>query len=949
MPPQQNASARANAALKLPDGFKTYSPYPFGGMNTEASAVAIDDKEFIWRENFIKLGDGNLRTVWDVGTPLYTAPDGHKIVWFGFYSINAAYYCAVFLDDGSAIQVNTQTLAQVLIGSAGTFYSNTTKFKPFLRQWGNQWIVICNHNTVNDYWVWDGTLLYTAGTAAPDGVNIISSGFSYSSTPTVTPFGGFGGGMTFAVTENAGEIVAVNITNPGSGYQVGDVVQLAFSDGGADTGPELVANLNAGGVGGVNITNPGSGYTTASIAFSGGGGGGAAGTVLINTGVVSVPVTNSGSGYTFATVGFSGGGGSGAMATANIVGGTIVSVTVVTAGSGYTSPPTATITGNGTSATCGTVVIGGGAVSGVQITNPGSGYTTAPGVLITGNGSNATGVALLAPEGVQSVTVVNGGSGFTSVPLIKFVGGEGAGAVGVATLTATSIARVELTAGGSNFNTIPTVTFVGGGGSGASAYCVMEGGSVAEVVMTSGGSGYTGAVEVFIDLSAAQYEFNATLIGQMTYQPAALNQLPFFTGSGAGGRVVFTPTSISGVIVSAAGQFYTTAPAVEVQPGANGSAYATVNLMPYGISGTALESFLSRIWIVAPDAELWATIPGATQFSVSAPNAIWDFATSDGGETQSNVDAYLQTAYTGVRQSSGYLYFFGDESVSVVSNVATAGTPVVTSFNYQNVDPQTGLSWRDTLQDYGRATILANTIGVFGLYGGAATKISAKMDGVFRGAQFPPVVGTVTPSGAVATIFDIKHYLCLMSVLDPDTLALRTAMLAWNEKDWCILSQSPNLTYIGTQAVGTTFNAFGTDGSNIYPLFNTPSTAITKRLETKYYGADRPFIVKSLQGVWITASDLSTGAVGITGSLSAVISGTPNYDVATGATVINQIYSSWNSQPTFASPTPYFATWGSAPQGAVAFTTCGMRFSSTSPDFKVGNWVLGYREEMAIF
>ena len=371
--------------------------------------------------------------------------------------------------------------------------------------------------------------------------------------------------------------------------------------------------------------------------------------------------------------------------------------------------------------------------------------------------------------------------------------------------------------------------------------------------------------------------------------------------------------------------------------------------MPYGVSGSTLESFLSRVWIADPAQGPFETIPAGGQFAVSAPEAAWDFSATDGGTAQTNVDAFLQTQYTGIRQSSGYLYFFGDESVSVVSNVATSGSPLLTTYNYQNVDPQSGLSWRDTLQDFGRAELMANTIGAFGLYGGAATKISGKMDGVWRAALFPPFANALIPSGAVATIFDIKHYLVLMTVTDPDTEVLRNVMVAWNEKDWCILSQSPSLTFIATQPVGTTFNAWGTDGSKLYPLFSSPSTNITKRLETKYYGNDKPFIIKQLLATWMTASDLSSGQVGVDGSISAVLSGSPNYNSQTEATIPNQIYTNFTQQPVFASPTPYFATWGAAAVDYAPFTTCGMRFSSTSPDFVVANWMVGYLESAAIF
>ena len=92
-----------------------------------------------------------------------------------------------------------------------------------------------------------------------------------------------------------------------------------------------------------------------------------------------------------------------------------------------------------------------------------------------------------------------------------------------------------------------------------------------------------------------------------------------------------------------------------------------------------------------------------------------------------NTDGFLQTQYVHIQQSNGYLYFFGDDSVSVVSNVNTTGSPATTTFNYQNVDPQTGIPWRDSLLPFGRTLLFGNNTGVYGIYGGAATKVSAKL------------------------------------------------------------------------------------------------------------------------------------------------------------------------------------------------------------------------------
>ena len=297
---QPSPSARAQQQLGLPEGFKTWSPFPFDGMNTSSTALAIADKEWTWRENFIKLDDGYLRTAWDLGPAIYDAGASGKLVYYAFYSIASTQYVALFLSDGSALQMNMATLATTEIGSAGAFYNAASGFLPCCRQWGTQYLLIGNRNTTNDYWIWDGALLYTAGSVAPNGVTMTSVGFNYSSTPTITVTGGSGSGLQLQPYVSNGGVVNVAILNPGSGYEIGDTVSLAFSGGGSDSAPVFKAYLSAGLVGSVIVSAGGSGYTSApSVTFSGGGGAGAAGTVQVSGGaVVGVTIINPGSGYT---------------------------------------------------------------------------------------------------------------------------------------------------------------------------------------------------------------------------------------------------------------------------------------------------------------------------------------------------------------------------------------------------------------------------------------------------------------------------------------------------------------------------------------------------------------------------------------------------------------------------------------------------------------------------
>jgi hypothetical protein len=1003
-------SAKASQALGLPPGFKVYSPFPFKGMNWQDAPHAIDDHEFYWIENFVRLGNGNLRTLGDKGSPVYTSPTGKTIVYFEFYTLGTSYYCAIFLSDGSAIQLNMATLVQTTIGPAGTFYNATTGYKPFAKQWGSIYLLISNRNTSNDYWAWDGTLLYGAGTAAPKGVNLASAGFAYSSVPTITTFGGAGSGMTFNTVVNNGAIAEINITNPGSGYSPGDIVQLAFSGGGSDNSAILKANLSSGKVGGVSVTAGGSGYTSATVTFSAppsGAGATATGTVNVDidpasgTGpVTSVTITNAGSGYTSAptititgdgssatataviasgavvgvnivsstsdftsasitftapppgttatgtavistgsvtsyntlvggsgyvtapTVSFSGGGGgAGAAATATVSAGAVTGLVITNGGTGYTVAPTIAFSGPGSGASATAVITGNGQIASVTITNAGSGYVSAPSVTITGTGAGALAKASLVPAAVASITVVNGGTGFTSVPLIKIVGGGGSGATALAVLTGTSVAAVNLTGSGTGYTSAPSITFKGGG-SGATlptATVNMNGTRVGSITLTSGGSGITDSIEVSFSGGG---------------------------GSGAGAVVVLAPTSIASVVLSSTGQFYTDIPAVEVSAGANNSAYATVSLMPYGISGSAMETFLSRVWIINPAIQPYSTIPPGNLWFYSAPGSIWDFATSDGGGSSINTDSFLQTQYVGIRQSSGYLYFFGNGSVSVLSNVNTSGSPATTTFNYQNVDPQAGLDFRDSIQDFGKSIITSNNLGIFGLYGGSLANISKKIEQLFEIAAHPDV-GGIEPSSAIMTIYDVKHYINYLTLVDPDTKVARNVMLLWNEKDWTVASQSGNLTFIGTQKVASKYQAWGTNGIGLYPLFTTPSSSLIKRVETKFYGAQTMFLQKQALAAYVQATDNSNTNAGVSGAISLSISGLAQQNN------FNPMLQSGNyvtalQQPNFQSPNPFYGFWGTSLEG-IGFVLLGARFTTTSPDFTLGNLVIGYADVVASY
>lgn len=365
----------------LPDDGRLFNLNQFKGLNTKSPRMAIDDQEMAWCENFFPIAPGNLRTMWDIGSSIYTAPNGKTVVYFFFYNIASTQYCAVFLSDGTAFQINVATHASTTISSAAnTFYTGTTL--PVAQQYGNQYILIANTNTTNDYWVWDGVALYGSGGLAPN-VTITYSGSGYSSAPTIYFYGGSGSGAAGTATVTSGSVTSIQITNAGTGYSPGDIVEVHFTGGGSDISAQLTPVLTA-------------------------------------TTIAHLTVLAGGRGYVSPTVSITGGGGTGATATCTQVGGVITSITLTSPGSGFTSVPTATITGSPGTGAMIQVILTGTTVASVSVADAGSNYTSVPTLTFQGGGATtqATATATLTSGGISSVAVNTPGSGYTSVPNI---------------------------------------------------------------------------------------------------------------------------------------------------------------------------------------------------------------------------------------------------------------------------------------------------------------------------------------------------------------------------------------------------------------------------------------------------------------------------------------------------------------------------------------------------
>lgn len=263
----------------------------------------------------------------------------------------------------------------------------------------------------------------------------------------------------------------------------------------------------------------------------------------------------------------------------------------------------------------------------------------------------------------------------------------------------------------------------------------------------------------------------------------------------------------------------------------------TATNMPSGVSGNAITVYQSR-----------AIIANGAKISISAPSNGATFAASSGGTTFASSDPFLQQSFMDLLQSSGFLYLFGDSSVNALSNVQTttpsSGSPVTTFYN-ANVDPQVGNAYPFAGTAFGRALCFANPVGIFALLGGAAQKVSHKLDNLWA-----TVTTSVVPSLGIAVLNGVKCLVALAQVTDVFG-TLRTLLMIWDGGKWFVASQTTAPVQIATSMNFSNPQLWATDGAHLYQCFAASPSGRTARLTTKMYAGQDPLAVKSMRSVFL--------------------------------------------------------------------------------------------------
>jgi hypothetical protein len=474
--------------------------------------------------------------------------------------------------------------------------------------------------------------------------------------------------------------------------------------------------------------------------------------------------------------------------------GSVGLIAVTNPGSGYTFPPTVTLSApndaNGVQATAtATISTSAGGIAAITITNEGSGYAYVPTVIIgppnDAGGIQARAVATILSSKVSAITIVESGSGYTTAPTVSIIGGGGTGANAAANLASGIVNSVFVTNAGSGYTTPPTVTFFDGSGTNAAAVAELvtfEKGTVT-VFVTNGGNGYTSTPTVTIS-GGGGANANAIAIVQ-------------------GGEVV-------SIITNQHGNGYTSNPTVTITGG--GGNNATANAIALLDEVVDVATFGGRTWVAYGRTIAW-----------SAAGTYNDFTGVSAGSltlTDSTLHGNIRAIYS----ANNFLYIFGDDSINVISDLRVDSTGQ-TLFTNTNVSASVGTKRIYAIFPYFRSMLFMNDYGIYALVGSTTSKLSDQLDGIF------PLIDFTQPvSGGQVLIFNILCAAFSFTYTDA-VLGARQVQAVFFERKW-FLTQQGALSYVTSAPVGGSINLYGDIDKTLYRLYANSSASISSTVKT---------------------------------------------------------------------------------------------------------------------
>lgn len=255
----------------------------------------------------------------------------------------------------------------------------------------------------------------------------------------------------------------------------------------------------------------------------------------------------------------------------------------------------------------------------------------------------------------------------------------------------------------------------------------------------------------------------------------------------------------------------------------NGTTFATVfSSQP----ATNVEIYQNRLWMFNNLTITWT--------NVNTFNSL----TGDAGSVVI-IDNDAQSGVIQATSFGGNLFLFGSNWIKTISGLTDIGSPAVLTFSLTSYTGQIGVTSHWSVIPLGNILYFANAYGIWQLAGSAPIKISGPIDGIFQNIS----LAQSTFSSGYGEIYNTP---CLFwqiyyngdASTPAGTYLIGITFVANNPNQWFRVQQGTIAWITGTAATVVTNNLpliWGTDGTNIFQLFNNLSTTYQSQLDTKIW------------------------------------------------------------------------------------------------------------------
>lgn len=395
-----------------------------------------------------------------------------------------------------------------------------------------------------------------------------------------------------------------------------------------------------------------------------------------------------------------------------------------------------------------------------------------------------SGVAITGTAGQFSCTAVTAGTLITGMAIT--ISGTFSGTGSISSYTNPTSYYIITTNGTTTFTLSATL--------GGSAITTTAG-TPTGLTYTLTGAGYAGSVTATVGAPSAGGTTAVISLSSNGYVITGVSA--YGTGLTTGTNYLSSPTvTITG---SGVGQIIT----------------ATVISQP----GTAIASFSGRTWI-ANGRTLYFTSAGTNNdfYSASAGNIVFNDETLIGNITQ-------------LVSANNFLYVFGVNSISVISDVRINTTTGATLYTNTNISASVGSDLPYAMMPYFRSIVFMNRYGMYALVGSTTSKISDALDGLFPFIDFtkPVSAGQVLIYNILCACFNFYY-----NGTSGTQGAAQYIQAIFFDKKWFFSYQNA-LIDIASIPLNGAATLYGTTGTDLQVLYQSSTASIPSKVQTALY------------------------------------------------------------------------------------------------------------------